>query len=427
MKAILVILFCILTYACALTGHTWNILLYIESSDRLSHAAIKNITDIVRGYKEGACPEIHIYIQVHCLPHTQEQFGNEAYRYKVDNHGLTVESIISLSGDIEHDIVDAARWAFYFPADYTMLVLWGHGFGILDPHSYTTQQGVQWHPEEDDLNHQYHHKALMLQAQPATYMTLSQMNTALQTITSELLSGRKLDIIGLDMCMMAMIEVGWELAPYAMYLVGSQDCEREYGWDYYAFLKHFGSISADPYTVAESIITTYADFYSRHTPEGAYTHAALNMRYLPELKDNLDAICQYIFLYHTIEPELLNMIKKIRLQLPRICCIPMYADLYTVYDYFEKLLLRFAQSDIVDVLREKLFRGKELIKCAVIACCTSKNRHYAHGLSIYFPLSHIDSSYSRAQFARESHWTRFIHAIVTTKISAYPLRTISLC
>ncbi len=94
-----------------------------------------------------------------------------------------------------------------FPAREYALILWDHGGGPMG--------GVCW----DEL-HQMDHLSVQDVAKAVRYA----------------LSGDKLSWIGFDACLMSSLEVACTLAPYAEYMIASQETEPAHGWNY-VFLK----------------------------------------------------------------------------------------------------------------------------------------------------------------------------------------------
>jgi hypothetical protein len=409
---------------------SWNILVYMDTGDDLSHAAIKNITDLVRGYGDNKSTTLDVCIQIHCLPE-EGKIGKEAYRYKVEKNKLIVCDSAQLTYDPIEDLVNATRWAMgTSTAQKHMIALWNHGFGILNPQWKEYDGDFTWLPEEDDLmshacplrhfslEQHSKHKALMLQKKPKVYMSVNDLGKALNRITNQVLKGKKLDILGMDMCMMSMVEIGWQLAPSANYMIGSQDCELDYGWDYYSIFKNIGSTAKSPLQVAQLIVQTYGDFYTVHAPKGTYTHAATDLSNITALKENIDMVCKALKAYKEMYgQQFMRQLKTLRTELPRFCRIPMYTDLYSLYEGLENTLKAYTTSTARTKLEEYLKEGKKLINSVVVANCVGKQRSYVHGLSLYFPLSHIDSSYATALFAQESAWLPLLKEIVAADAS----------
>lgn len=68
----------------------------------------------------------------------------------------------------------------------------------------------------------------------------------------------RFDIIGFDMCLMAMIEVGYQIYPKADMMVASQEVERALGWDYRDIFTYLQDNSdASPEDFASYIVDSY--------------------------------------------------------------------------------------------------------------------------------------------------------------------------
>lgn len=125
-----------------------------------------------------------------------------------------------------------------FPAERYGLIFWNHGRGSVHGFGYD-----EVFP--DDLS-----------------LSLREMGEAF----SDLKRNQKdlnLDFIGFDACLMATIETATVLAPYAAYMVASQELEPGEGWNYKYLIN---SLSADPHIktvpLLEGIAKSYIDTYS---------------------------------------------------------------------------------------------------------------------------------------------------------------------
>ena len=87
-------------------------------------------------------------------------------------------------------------------------------------------------------------------------MELSEMQ---QAFADSPFNETKLDFIGFDACYMSSLEVAETLSPYSSYMIASQETEPGDGWNY-SFLDTFNS-SFESETIAESIISSYHDYY----------------------------------------------------------------------------------------------------------------------------------------------------------------------
>ena len=146
------------------------------------------------------------------------------------------------------------------PADKYALIIWDHGNGPVNGVCMDTLFGGD----------------MLLPAE---------LNAALAA--SPFGEDNKLEWIGFDACLMANAETAALLAPYAKYMIASQETEPGRGWDY-GFLK---GIEADA-TGADTgrrIIDMYCDSAMIHTPGNNITLSLMDLGKIAAVKDASDA------------------------------------------------------------------------------------------------------------------------------------------
>lgn len=404
----------------------WTVLFYLEVAEGLSDMAFKNISDMARACKEGGAPNTTVLVQVHSVPQ-EGSLGREAYRYSLEQGSLTFIENTELSYNTEADLVDAMRAAVaHAPAKNYMIIIGSHGYGILDP--YFDEESGEWHVGDDTILvadacplravSVEAMRGSMVQKSPAVFMSSTQLQDALATISTQVLDGKKVAILGLDMCKQAMLEVGYMLAPYVDYLTGSQDCELRYGWDYYRIFKEFNTSNRRSDEIVRSVVEAYESFYNEHAPKGTYTQSALSLGDMPALKQNVDAVCKQLLTLSKEYEPLLPALIQARKQMPAFCDAVTYIDLQTLYKMLHEVVAEVCAGDErIEQFSCLLAQGYALMRKAVVANCAGDIRPYAHGISIYFPLSHIDASYPTTSFPQESAWYEFLTQITAHAIA----------
>ncbi len=90
----------------------------------------------------------------------------------------------------------------------------------------------------------------------------------------------------------------------------------------------------------------------------------------------------------------------------------MYTDLYQVVTQMSENIARLLTAEEQIQLQTLLADLQAQIDKLVLEKFTSENLSHLHGVNIYFPYSHIDSSYYRAPFAQNSAWLQFLKLVV---------------
>jgi len=117
-----------------------------------------------------------------------------------------------------------------FPASRNMLIFWDHGGGSISGYGYDEKS-----PRSGSMN-------------------LSGINQALAA------AGVTFDAIGFDACLMATLETGLMLEPYADYLIASEETEPGVGWYYTNWLTELGKNPSMPtIELGKKIVDDFVD------------------------------------------------------------------------------------------------------------------------------------------------------------------------
>jgi hypothetical protein len=378
---------------------SWTILNYIEADNNVCRFGLKNIEEMQH---VGSTSLVNILVQLDRLE------SKKTLRYKIAR-GCCVEDASldqEMGLDPERELVDGVRWASKaYPSEYFMLVFWNHGNGIIDK-----KKG--W---ED-----YKKRGILYNFTNKTYLNNQQMSKALSQIKSKIL-GKKIDILGMDACLMAMVEIAYQVKNYACYLVASQNIEKVPGWFYSYFLKRLTK-SVSPMTpdqLAKSIVSSFALFNKYRNQ--SYTQSAIKLDMIEELKDRINNVLFCLEEAEKIYSEKITFtIKKAREK-----CIEFDDGFYVdVHSFFNQLLYevttQFRGRDVKQDLVLKILQSalKEVCATIVKAVLLNKvgnNYNQAKGLSIYFPKNYIHESYPLTMFAQESTWLKFLEKFLAQR------------
>ena len=425
----------------------WTMLVYVQANNNLSGFAMKNFSDMAT---IGSTSTLNTLVQWYQPNH------QGIWRYRVERGRMVLDECVQVESDgtTSKDLVDAMQWAASkYTANKYALILWNHGIGILDPVWGKMQPWQVHHPriafsEEvirdnpriqieglttsmvHDTHHTYAHsnhtrtstgslldyvvtdtRGILFNEHSRTYMDNQSLTSALKEIKTKALGGKKLSILGMDACLMAMAEVGYLASDYAEVLVASQEVELAQGWDYQSLVALLALKNQDPINVARGIVTTYEKTYKEKIP--FYTQSAINLEGMVPLRTCLDAMITYYNNCRSIDRSTMQE----ALRKARRSCLqfssPNYVDLHTFLTDFHRIAGELQSPGLVlasalQNLRTALIASSQLVEQYVIASAAGKGLARARGLSIYFPQGRIDESYPKTSFAKDGQWYNFI-------------------
>ncbi|MCK4265112.1 hypothetical protein KAW80_02015 [Candidatus Babeliales bacterium] len=429
----------------------WTFIIYIQANNDLSQFAIRNLKEMAR---VGSNSKLNILAQVD----KPKQKG--IWRYIINKEKIELSEHISESGDCVKDMVGGAKWAFKkFPSKFTGAIWWNHGSGILDPVSWAagaTRFANNIVKEPINTNH----KGIFFNYISKTYMNNQQQLQALKEIKEKVLGGRKIDILGMDACLMAMVEVAYQVKNYARFFVASEEVASALGMQYRDFLQHAVN-GLSPSDLSRYMVEGFANFYGNKIQW--YTQSAIDLDKINLLKAGIDQIlfdienCKTKFGFSSVK-NIVKSARKASLEFN----IPCYIDLHsflteldkrvssgafrlaaiksspmddmeqlTSPDLFredkiddKKAISNFEERDDLQYvvksqgefeelevkrLKTSLLNTIKLLEGMVVANVSGDGVSRAKGLSIYFPAEYgIDASYIKTEFAKESSWIKFL-------------------
>ena len=391
------------SYTPALATH-WKVFWYMDSSDALSDMAIKNITDAMRGKPNDT---VDFLIQMHA-------YGSAGLRYRVTDKGLIFIEEVLLTGQSKQDSIAAVTWAFTDNnAEHNLFIIANHGYGILDPH--WDEINKEWKTGGDTLNisciikrsgdrdyEQEHlnHRGFLFNMQSHTYLNNNDLVALLDYMSTQLLH-KKLDVIAFDTCMGDMLEVAYQVGPYADYLVGSQSCSLLDGFDYQNVVPLLNQGLA-PRELVSRMVCAFDNYYARYDSSGVYTHAALDLSQVYDLTRSLNAVVIQLLKNSDYVPLIMNACK----ESPRFCMWPMYTDAVAFFKNIENQLDSVGDCTAIRAALHDFYAKANNVVVARCGGSTTKGR--AHGFAIYLPLGIIDGSYYKTIFAQETQWINLL-------------------
>lgn len=399
---------------------------YIQADNNLAPFAVYNINDM----QLAPIPST-----MNMLVQWDQPNNNKTWRYRIVQGGRIEDASLSTEMGInpENELVDMMQWAKNnFAAKQYAMILWNHGNGIIDPRMQKIsknygasisrkkpKQVVPW-LEIPGLAVQKaalfeKERGILFDDSQDTFLDNQGLNSAMVKIKKAL--GKKLDLIGMDACLMAMIEVGYEVKDCADVLVGSQNVEPGEGWPYSVLLSAiatYGTNITAP-TLGQAIVASYGAYYKKR--DKSSTQSAISLNKLSAIASIINQIvvgvtaCKAADAVRTSRAVLGARNASIEFDIRDYIDLGSFCtELATriTQKTMGKLKVNKAYDAAATKLKATLLDCIKKINDAVIANAVNTNYAKAKGLSIYYPKGAIHSSYPLTTFAKTTKWLEFI-------------------
>jgi hypothetical protein len=272
-----------------MTKAKWSILFYIAAHNNLDEMGQRSLSQI---YKLGSSDAVKL-AALYDGPK-----GAKRYLFKGPEQGNPGETHSFDSGDPQ-GLWEMAQWAFgESAAERYGLVLWSHGTGWMPKQVETVQSGqinfseVKLRAGNTASSALFRTTLKKLLDEPTATdraicfddgsqhaLDTKQLADVIGKITQQI--GQPLDLLGLDACMMASLEVAYELRNNVRYLVASEETVPGTSWPYDTILSALMQQSSlTGGTLAKLIVEQYANHYTQNSlcPVcGDVTKVALNL------------------------------------------------------------------------------------------------------------------------------------------------------
>lgn len=374
----------------------------------------------------------HVNIVVHLDMHKpgHSKFSKRYLIKKNDLEEYDTEFAMD-SGDPD-TLIDACKWAIEsFPADDHILFLWNHGTGALEPSFKNTINPSNlffYNPETklielnrkigffeyiDEMSMKNTKRGICFDYTTGNYLTNKQLNKSLKHIREKHMHNKKFAIVGFDACLMAAVEVCFEIKDHAHLMVASCEVELGTGWNYAEVFKPFEHRYLTKEDCAKNIVEVFRKTYNNITHD--YTQSAINLDKFYYLEKNITDLSS--LLIFGLENQKNNSLKRIikkskhkknctHFDEPTYKCL---SDLCTnILNQIEECELEENSEEFQEQLKLTLESTIKTINKIVIANTAGPNLSRAKGLSIYFPENHIHKSYEQCDFAITTGWLKFL-------------------
>lgn len=284
----------------------WTVMVYMAGDNNLSDASVRDLKEIA---SVGATDEVHLVAE-----HDTAGDG-PTYRYYLHQGDEVPAPVMDLgetdSGDPQ-TLLNFITWAREsYPAQHTMLILWGHGRSwqpeaaqklAAEGAADGALAGADADPALGATMFRGTVEAMLAEAMEAERSICSDSGTGNAIDVKELAqvlalaaeqSGQPIDILGMDACLMCNVELAYELKDCVGYIVGSEEIVPNAGWPYDRLLRQLVDKPAMlPEELARRAPQQYVKRYVAWGYDGPVTLAALDLSRVDHVAQPLGALAE---------------------------------------------------------------------------------------------------------------------------------------
>ncbi len=266
----------------------WTVMVFLNAKNNLEPFSFPNFDQMA---SVGSTDRVHVLVEFgRPHQHYSSEYGawSKTLRFRVTK-GMTPTEPNALEDLEQVNMGDGAALAGFvtwarakFPAKRELLVIWDHGQGWR-VRTATAVRGAE------RARYVALRRALRAHATPGPtdlasvpdhmrihggvrYVSHDEdtgdklYNREIQDALAGVTKTRKLDVIGFDACLMAMIETGYALRGVGKVVVGSEELEPGAGWNYARWLKPLvdDPASHDAAKLGQLLVSAYRDEYGNH-------------------------------------------------------------------------------------------------------------------------------------------------------------------
>ena len=441
----------------------WTILLYMAGDNgkvfETKHGAYALMAEMTSaGYDDIAEVEVvGTTDQVAVLAQFDTSGADGTYRLEIHKGKTAQENIVeTIAESNTGDPAELARFIVWgmtrCPAKHTMVVLWNHGLGWKDDDIYATVRGLSRTVRSGGRGRR--ENAAMFRSTAATvklladdegdeearailcddtsmdFLTNAEMSQALkvamfaqdesdavaifadQARLNEIMATgnegalRRLALIGMDACLMAMLEVQYQVRQFADLLVSSQEVEPIDGWPYSEILQRLNANpSASPAEFATIIVEEYERFYfSKNTTLSAVK--------LGDMAETRRLVSDFAAALNTAYPT------DDSLQLAYTKAVRENRRTFEDQEYLDLLVLTKGILDRYDGAATDVVAGGQALRDYLQApdgpvqvnAATGSKKDKATGISIYVPYDMPSPLYEEIDFA-SAGWLTYLKTV----------------
>jgi hypothetical protein len=390
---------------------SWTFMAYMAGDNSLDP---EGVLDLKEMKKVGSSDRINVIAQF------DSATGHEAKRYYLTKGGQVAKDAVASVGKVNTGdpkrLYEFIEWGVKtYPAQHYALILWNHGQGWDDTDIYADERfrslrrltsGRARHAlfhtsvrnalekAKDDDNF----RAILLDDNAKDFLDNIEMKQVLAD-TKALLK-RNLDILGMDACLMSMIEVGYQIRQSVDFTVGSEQTEPGNGWPYDKIL---GKLVKNPDMTPGDLSKVIVDQYLASYTRDSVTQSACNLSQAEGLATAIGNLAK------ALQGNLGDGATRQRLLMAR-AQVQSYevADNIDLIDFCSLLGQPSAGSEIANSCKQVIAAAQS--GYVLEQGYKGTDLENSHGVAIYFPTLTVSPLYEGLDLSKKTGWDKFLKA-----------------
>lgn len=392
--------------------------------------------DIKKMEAVGSTNQVAVLVQFDTL-------SNREHTYRIyippKSEQRQIENIPAQNTGDPTSLRDFIVWGIEnYPAQNYAVIIWNHGTGWKedDIYAFARNRGIPIRASQDEVRSLTRGRrrlsrafflssvteVLQLQNEESRAIAFDDSsldfldNAKLQQAfrEAEEKTGQKVSLIGMDACLMSMIEVAYQMRANGDYMVGSQEVEPMDGWPYTAILQDLTTNpEMAPAALAKLIVQEYGRYYEEQNNNlrgggSEITQSAANLAVIEKLAEAVGRLAT------VLRQSLLEKDIYLKSALSDAKCQAVRFDdddFVDLYDFVKNLRDEYNgnNTELITLLNELInLITFEFEPQLILANVSSGHRlSPVKGLSIYLPMLGCSQFYDRSDFATYG-WGEFI-------------------
>jgi hypothetical protein len=415
------------------TPKKWTVMVYLAGDNNLDEAGVADLKEMK---KVGSTEDVNVIAQF-----DRQGRDQATKRYSLTKTAALERDMVARLGETNTGDPDVLAnfllWGFKdFPAEHYLVVVWNHGNGWNDEDVYGVARGdlrynlarrgtilkrakaagessVSVRRVRVIAGQNFHRSLFRTSIQSAIrtrgiayddsaqdFLDNKEMKSVLSSAARKI--GRKIDILGMDACLMSMAEVGYQLRDGVALTVGSEETEPGDGWPYDRIL---GALTKNPKMKPEALAGRIVkDYMASYKSNAGVTLSAFDLAKSGEMAGAVNELSK-VLLNNLSDSSVRTAVLLSRKDV-QAYEVPDYIDLCDFCDLLEK---QCSVAEIQEACRKVKSAGG---KGAFIVSAGYKGAKVAHshGVSIYFPAKKLSLLYKTLDFAKATTWLAFLEA-----------------